>query len=76
MHRDGEDAVGADIVERFVDSSICGVGLGTTREIGRALGDGDPRFGHADAFGEVPARLGDDDGAWVGVPYIFGGEDG
>lgn len=75
MHRDGEDAVVADIVECCVDGHICRVGLWTAGEVGGALCDGDASFGHAYAFGEIPARLGDDNSSWVGVADVFGGED-
>lgn len=71
MHRDGEDSVISDIVECGVDGHIRRVGFGAAGEISRALGDGDSRFGHADAFGEVPAGLRDDHGSGISVADVF-----
>lgn len=71
VHRDGQNPVCAHIIKGSVDRSIGGVGFGTAGEIGRALGDGDAGFGHADAFGEIPAGLGDHDCSWISVADVF-----
>src|SRR5688572_10582694 len=76
MSGDGEGSAFADVFHGLGDGEVRGVGFGGGGHVDGGVAEGDLGFGHADFLDDVEGRGGEDDGVWVGVADVFGGEDG